>query len=318
MKYTLLSLLLLLLLGGCKDVFEQDITNKTITVIAPTEGAQSVVYKQLFWWEKLEGAAYYSIQIATPSFDNMTSILTDTIVTDTKFYKTLSPGQYQWRIRAENGGYKTNYQTYNLTMNVSSLDLQTVNLTAPANNTYKNTSLFNFSWEKITGATKYIIEIDTVSENFTNPIKKDSTSNNIYSYTFAKEGDYKWRVKGKDNSNNETSWSDIFYTGYYTTAPAVPTLLSPTNNSTVTPTTVTFSWNDVPKAQTYILHLYRNNADTTVASAENYSVSTPATSKSISFTSTASGAIIYWRVSATDKAGNQSALSAPIRKITVQ
>jgi hypothetical protein len=309
-------LLLSIAIIGCRDIIEKDITKSQVSINSPEDGAQSVVYNQLFWWNLLDGATQYSIQIATPSFDAVQSIVSDTIIKGDKFYKTLAPGKYQWRIRAENGAYKSNYQTYSLTMNQSALNLQTVQLSAPANNVYQKTNLFNFAWVAVPGATKYIIQIDTVSMNFTSPLKLDSTSNTTYSYTFSGQGDYKWRVMAKDNSSNQTNWSDIYYTGYSTTAPAVPIPASPANLSTVTPSTVTFSWNAVTRAKTYTLYLYRNNADTAVASTESYSVNSP--SKSVSFTGVNSGAIIYWRVSASDIAGNESARSIPTRKITVQ
>jgi hypothetical protein len=317
-----LSIAFLLLLsigfGGCRDVIEKDITKSQVSINSPANGAQSVIYNQLFWWNLLDGATQYSIQIATPSFDSIQSIVTDTIVTGDKFYKTLAPGKYQWRICAENGAYKSSYQTYSLTMNLSALYLQTVQLTSPANNVYQKINLCNFVWVAVPGATKYVIEIDTVSMNFTSPVKSDSTSNTTYSYTFPGQGDYKWRIMAKDDKGNQTNWSDIYYTGYSTTAPAVPVPASPVNPSTLTAGLVTFSWNTVPRAQTYTLYVYRSNADTTIASTESYPVSS--TNKSVSLTGTGatSGSIIYWRVSASDNAGNESARSSPIRKITIQ
>jgi hypothetical protein len=316
----IIILSLIIVLSGCSDVIEKDITNKQVTVNSPANGAKSVIYNQLFWWNLLDGATDYSIQIVTPSFDSLVSFVVDTIVTGDKFNQVLAPGKYQWRIRGENGAYQTNYQTYNLVMNVSSLNLQTINIVSPANNTYQNSTtgggLFNFQWDVLPGATKYLIEIDTVSQNFVTPILTDSTSNAYYSYSFAQQGDYKWRVMAKDNSGNQTVWTDPYYTGYYTTAPATPIPVAPATKTTVAPTTVTFSWDAVTRAKTYTLYLYRNGADTTVTSSESYSVSSPSTS--VSLAGATSGAIIYWRISATDKANNQSALSFPTMRITIQ
>ena len=311
---------LILLFSGCRDVIEKDITDKQVTVNSPANSTQSVIYKQLFWWNLLDGAKYYSIQIVTPSFDSLVSFVADTIVKGNKFYQTLPPGKYQWRIRGENGGYKTNYQTYSLTMNTSSLNLQVLNLIAPVNNTYQNAttggSLFTFKWDVLPGATKYLIEIDTISQNFVTPIVKDSTTNAYYSYSFTKQGDYKWRVMAKDNSGNQTAWTDPYYTGYYTTAPSTPTPLFPATNTTIAPTTVSFSWSTITNAHTYTLYLYRNGADTTIASNESYPVNSP--SKSVSVVGATSLSFIYWKVSSTDKAGNQSSLSSPTRKIRIQ
>ncbi|HVD97199.1 MAG TPA: hypothetical protein VNB90_03270 [Cytophagaceae bacterium] len=295
-----------LLLGACKDVFEKDITNQKITIDTPPDGAQSQVYKQLFWWEDLNGASQYRIQIASPSFDNPQSIV-DTVITGTnKFYKTLSPGLYQWRIRAENGAYKTQYQTFNLTMLVSSLDKQEVNLTSPANNTFVGAAsggLINFTWDKLTGATKYEINIDTISGNFgTNMILNQETTDHTYAFTLP-EGEYKWRVKAKDDSGLETDWT-TYYIGYYATAPAVPVMITPSSNST----SATFGWNNVTRAETYTLYIYVN--DTVNYTPVTYQITAPTVSKTVNFpTGSTNGDKIYAKVSAVDKAGNASALS---------
>ncbi len=311
---------MVILLAGCKDVIETDITHKKITVIAPLNNAKSTIYKQLFWWNEVDGATQYSIQIVSPSYDSLVSIVLDTIVKADRFYATLAPGKYQWRIRAENGVYNTDYQIYSLKMNPSALNLQTVNLTAPVNYTYQGASAgsrFDFKWDLLSRTTHYIIEIDTVTKNFVNPVLIDSTNFLPYSYTFTAEGDYKWRVMAKDSINGlQTAWSDIYYTGYYATAPGVPNPSTPANNQTVAPTKVTFTWSAMPKAKTYTLYLYRNGADTTIASTDKYPVNSPSASKS--FFNATSGEVIYWRVSSTDKAGNQSALSSPTRKISIQ
>ena len=304
-------------MNGCKDLIEKDITNKQITVISPYNGAASAVYKQLFWWNKLDGATQYSIQIVSPSFDSIKAIYTDTIVIGLdKFTKTLVPGSYQWRIRGENGAYKSNYTTQFLTIQLSSLDNQTVSLLAPANNSYVGTSsngVVNFSWEKITGATKYLIEIDTISGNFGSTIiKSDSITSTTFTYTFAASGDFKWRVKAKDNAGIETDWSSVYSTGYFNTTPATPKPTSPANNFSATSSTVSFSWSPVSNAQIYTLSIYSISQDSTKESTTKFTVSAPTATKTITVPiSFSSGQDLYWRVSATDKANNKSGLSLP-------
>lgn len=323
------AILILFFASGCREVFEEDITGKSVSINSPEEGAVNSIYKQLFWWNKLDGATQYAIQIVTPSFDSVASIVADTILVDAdKYYKTLEPGQYQWRIRAENGYYKTKYQTYTLTMLQSSLDQQTVTLISPANNTYAGIGeqTVDFSWEAVPGATKYLIQLDTVTGNFgTGILLNEEVTENIRTYPFTTSGDYKWRIKAMDDEGNSTNWSSIWKTGYYGTAPAAPNPVSPADNTPITslPYTINFTWDEVTGAKTYTLNIYRHTGagepNMSAESSEKYIIEAPALSKMVTVESddTTPGMKIYWRISATDKAGNTGPMSTA-RNLTVQ
>ena len=57
-----------LLLSGCDDVFETDLTGCPVRLLAPGDSVTTVVARQLFLWEPLEGATAYRLRIATPDF----------------------------------------------------------------------------------------------------------------------------------------------------------------------------------------------------------------------------------------------------------
>ena len=313
---------LVLTFSGCKDIFEEDITNKKISIISPLDGAQNKVYKQLFWWTKLDGASQYAIQIVSPSFDSIKYVFVDTVLIDQdKFTKTLVPGKYQWRIRGENGGYKTNYQQYNLTILQANLNEQTVSLIAPANNLYYGPSsdgIVKFSWEAISGATNYVIEIDTVSGNFgSTVILLDSTSASNYTYTFPAQGSFKWRVKAKDNAGLETQWSSVYTVGYISKLPVAPELSAPADNFNATSVTVKFDWDLVANAKTYTLHIYKSTDDINLDSPTKYTIAAPITEKTLTIPSAfKTGDDLFWKVSVTDKANQVSPLSVS-RKVKV-
>lgn len=114
-RITIVTMLLVLLsFNGCKDVIVTDITKKEVTVISPADQLQSTNKNQLFWWNKVDQATQYNVQIVTPSFAAPDSIILDTILFVDKFYYSLDTANYQWRIRAENSEYKTDYKTFSL------------------------------------------------------------------------------------------------------------------------------------------------------------------------------------------------------------
>ena len=102
---------------SCSDIIEvEDISNKTITVLAPMDETVLNTTTVNFTWDSIEDAEDYKLQIATPSFENAIQILTDSTLLTTNFSKTLETGSYEWRIRAENSSYETEYSTQSFTI----------------------------------------------------------------------------------------------------------------------------------------------------------------------------------------------------------
>lgn len=102
---------------GCEAILEDDISNQTVVILAPTEGAQLTTGDITFNWQALENATSYNVQVATPGFANATQILLNTNTTETNTSVNLTAGTYQWRISASNSEYTTEYMTINFTVN---------------------------------------------------------------------------------------------------------------------------------------------------------------------------------------------------------
>jgi uncharacterized protein (DUF2249 family) len=287
------------ILSSCKDIFEENIEDKIIVVKTPLDNATSTLYNQLFWWEELEGATMYHLEIVSPSFDDMQEVILDTLTSSTKIQKALNPGIYEWRIRGENGSYKSNYQLYTLTIESSSLNNQNVIRIAPITNRFFKTSTVSFSWESLYGATKYLIQVDHANANYTSPILYDSTENLEFNFDLPEEGDYIWRVRAKNDAGEKTAWTSSWATGYYNTPPDAPTLKTPLNNS-IESSTVYFSWHPVSNASSYSIYIYKDGG----------SVPEIITVNGTSYTKIFTGGTEFtWGVTCTDKAGNESDIS---------
>ena len=114
-----ITFLLLLLTLSCEEIInEQNISNDTVNLLAPTENVQlKTTQKITFTWAGLSGATQYHLQIATPAFTNAVQIPLDTLVTRTDFaIDSLPSNNYQWRIKAVNSAFETTYTTHNFSV----------------------------------------------------------------------------------------------------------------------------------------------------------------------------------------------------------
>ncbi len=302
--YPLVISAMMLLLNSCKDIIEPSIAKRIVTIEAPGDKLQTANYNIGFWWDPVDDALLYHLQVVTPKFDSVASLVIDTVVKSTKFSINISPGIYQWRVRAENGSSKTEYSAVrNFTILQSSLKPQKVQLSAPANNLLTNQSNLSFSWGALYGATKYQIQIDTASFTDTTKLFYNKTiPGQLVSVTLSRDQIYQWRVKAQ-NDTAQSQWSSINYFTFDHTPPTTVILSTPADKLSVT-TPVTLQWNSSTTAVKYRLYIYKSDG-TTIYSA---SYPTVTTSTSYSFTGLP-GETDFWKVTAIDAAGNESPAS---------
>ena len=111
------TLLLLIFIFNCEELIEvENISNENVNILAPTDNITLNSTTVSFSWQAIEFAEEYHLQIALPNFDVPQEIIEDTIISTTNFVKSLSSNTYQWRIKAKNFGYQTQYTTQNLTI----------------------------------------------------------------------------------------------------------------------------------------------------------------------------------------------------------
>jgi hypothetical protein len=117
MKRALFLILLVVSFYSCDDIIEvENISENTITVLAPTNNSVLAEGDITFSWDGLQDATQYRLQIATPAFENASQILLDSTITLINFSNPLELGNYEWRVRAENSEYQTIYTTQNFTV----------------------------------------------------------------------------------------------------------------------------------------------------------------------------------------------------------
>lgn len=234
MKSLKLVTLCLLLFSSCrKDFVVEDISKKSVTVNAPAADLRTEINTITFWWEPLDGAEQYNLQVVKPSFSKVTKLLLDTNISGTKFNFTFSPGTYQWRLKATNAGHATAFQTYNLTIDsTSNLTEQLVNLLSPADGAVTGNTLVTFSWQSITSAKKYRFVLN-------GGVLKDSTlttTSITCTLVAAKNATtaFTWNVKAINDQSESQFNTKAYQLIVDLKGPTTPGLVAPVNSATVT------------------------------------------------------------------------------------
>jgi len=102
-------LLMIILECSCDEIFEVDISDETLTIYSPVEGITINDSSVTFFWDPLVDATQYHLQVFNPSLVGLVSMPYDTIVEVNNIELDLTNGSYEWRLRGENGYYKTQY-----------------------------------------------------------------------------------------------------------------------------------------------------------------------------------------------------------------
>ena len=307
MKFSVYLFGWVIMITSCKDIIEPSIKNHKVSLEAPGNQYQSSSYAVNFWWDEVEDALKYHLQVVTPDFNQIDGLVLDTLVATNKFVINMQPGNYTWRVRAENGSSQTSYSaTRSFMIKTSSLTQQTIQLIAPVNNLLTNQASVVLQWGTLYGADKYQLELDT--NNFANEndlVYNQAMPGGQYTFVIPKDKTYQWRVRAQ-NDTSKSQWSNIYIFTYDHMPPAKVSLIAPTEGQLVN-APVSLQWNNTVTAVKYKLYVFKSDSTTV------YGPGFPILLNSNSYTlaTGSSGDRIYWKVSAIDAAGNEGASSVP-------
>ena len=257
---------------------------------SPSDGAELYSSSVDFSWNSVSGATKYEIEIQTSSGS---AVLSPTEVSTTSYSKSsLSAGGYRWRVLAKNSAGSSSWSVWRYFTIVFAPSAPS--LSSPSDSAELSSSTVDFSWNSVSGATKYEIEIQTSGgSGILSPTEVTDTS---YSQSSLSAGGYRWRVKAK-NSAGSSDWSGW---RYFTIVfpPSVPSLSSPSDGAELYSSSVDFSWNSVSGATKYEIEIQTSSGSAVLSPTE---VSTTSYSKS-----SLSAGGYRWRVLAKNSAGSSS------------
>ena len=178
-----------------------DISDQTVVIIAPVDGADIITGTINFNWQSVTGATMYQLQIAYPNFETPIQIIRDEMLTMLSYTTELESNDYEWRIKAINDTSETPYTTQSLFVVEEIIDLsdQTVVIIAPEDNFETSETMVNLSWEAIEEANLYRIIVTNTTDG--SIFLEQTTTDAEITVDFI-SGTYTWEVRGENESQN--------------------------------------------------------------------------------------------------------------------
>jgi hypothetical protein len=300
------------MISSCNDFIEEDLDNDYVTILAPQDNLVTTSSTISFYWEQIQGASKYRIQVVKPSFAAVSVFLVDTLVSGTFFSHVFTPGVYQWRIRGENAGSQTPYVTRAFQVD-STMDLsgQQLILLAPSTDYADSGSSVSFNWYGLYNATQYTWALKNYTGTFggATAVPAQTTTDTFITVSVLPEGRFEWGVRAENGfSNSNYTFRSIWIDK---TSPGIPTLTLPANAHVYASNQFSLYWsrmNDTGSPLTDSVLIYDNGSLTNLVKSV-YSINQ-------NWTDTLSPGTYYWRVRTIDKAGNKSNYSS-VRSFTL-
>ncbi|MDR3574285.1 MAG: CHAP domain-containing protein [Anaerolineaceae bacterium] len=244
----------------------------------------------------------YQLQVSTDGSFTTASLIDTT--TGQSNYQVSSPvlapnTKYYWRVQAigSNGASSnwTSVSYFRAAMLAPSL-AGPANATAPALVTFRPT----FSWNAVTGASGYTIQISKINTFISTLVNTKVSVGTSYIPTsdLPLNTQLYWRVEA-EGTNGPSLWSPV-WTFTSANPPSTPKLSSPVANATVTSYTPLLDWSDstLPAGVTLANYQLQVSTDATFTATSLIDTTTSQSNYQVSSPALASNTKYYWRVRA--------------------
>ncbi len=306
MKHALPSILLLLVLTGCSDIIEADLTDLTVSLLTPQDRDTVSTNVVTFRWTEVPDAETYRIQIATPDLVAPELFLTDSVVSTPTVTFAMAPGAYEWRVRAQNSSSHTEYAVRRLVVvAATSLEDLTPILIAPTANAHLMEADVALEWEPLPGAQDHRLEVRETDQNGPLVLVQVITGGSATLSAWP-EGIYVWGIQGQNN-NSVSAFSYRTFT-VDRTPPTAPLLIAPANNAGLPNTTFTFQWQSGTDLN--------GTRDTLIVADANQVEVRRIGVAATSWPDSLGTGTYQWSVRTTDEAGNGT--TSTLRTLTIQ
>ena len=296
----------------------------------------SVIQETLprFYWQSsldnLSGVDHYQLQYATDS--DFTGVISVN-VTDTSYQvpSRLDDTTYYWRVQAvDRAGNQSDWSmvwSFEIDTRIPNVPV----LNSPINGVWLTNLSVIFNWSQVNfnknmklqiirididntkeihrssqiisddftfSSVRYILQVDT-STNFTNPIM--DTTDLVYDTLILPQTRYFWKVRAYDMAGNQGIFSNPDSFGVDVTAPSVPVLLSPANNTTLNDSFVRFYWHRSTDSLSGV-----RNYQIQIANDSGFSNPIDTAFNDTTLLRKLRDTTYYWRVKSIDRANNES------------
>jgi hypothetical protein len=288
--------------GTGNGIWKSIIPPAAPTSFVPAKKATNQVVDSLtLSWNSVSIATYYAVQLSTDStFNTGVTFSSSGLTSPTVVVNGLSNNTvYYWRVNATNAGGTSGWSPV---IKFTTTLLSPTQI-SPANNTTNQAVALNLSWNTVTSATSYGLQVSTDSSFATSVfVSKSGLTSTTQSVSgLANNTKYFWRVNAT-NIGGTSEWSSNYVFTTIVAVPEKPLLTQPSDNVVGQPVTITLKWDSISSATSYTLQV---SADSTFTNSTIYSKS-DLTTTSQTITGLANSTVYFWRARAANIAGTGS------------
>lgn len=179
------------------------------TLLSPSNGTTGISTSPILSWNASSGATNYAVQLSIDP--NFTSYVVNTTTTTNSFNVSGLSGNttYYWRVNAQNTAGSSAWSQVWTFITANNISLAPPTLSSPANSSSNIPTSTTFSWNIVSGASSYEVQISTRSNFSTisqilNTINTNTSVTNLILNT-----NYYWRVRAVSGST-KSAWSTIW------------------------------------------------------------------------------------------------------------
>lgn len=286
----------------CEDLIVDDISDKQVEILAPSNNVTITNSTVTLWWNEVEDATSYVVQVVSPSFESAQQLWLDSTVSTNKLTWPLTPGKFEWRVKAINDISETGFVCSRFRIDsTSNLANQTILTSYPLDGSTLNTDSVTFQWSDLYNALSYTVQLRDSSDKLLSEL---TTQDPHCKMAVSADGVYHWSVYGTNSGSSTRPATGIFSIDM--TAPDSVRIISPLNNEFIFTDSVSFKWENPEDSGSAL-------SDSLTVFSEN-DLSHPIIAKRVSasnYTDTLSKGTYRWTVICIDKAGNKSSATEP-------
>ena len=243
----------------------------------------------------------------------------------------MNPGEppvtYYWHVEACDAVGNCSHWSPAWQIHIDNMNPTIPILTSPNNNGYLTTHNFTFQWNPSVDSSPLTYEWESSYQNvtntngfFVNQLADHTNLGTSVDSPGTPDNTYYWHVRAVDAAGNTSAWSDVWKITIDTTAPTVPTNVSPTDGSFRTTATQTFiDWTTETDPNGPVTYFYQSSNSNNLNPDGSFIApvySSGVLSASQILTPGTPAGIYFWHVRSQDALGNKSAWSTPW-KVTV-
>jgi hypothetical protein len=224
-------------------------------LVGPAYGAKNQPINPTLYWNGVDGATDYRLQVSTtPSFS--TTVFDDSTLSGTS---AQVPGlahktKYFWHVNAKNSAGTSPFSdVWSFTTVPAAPSSPT--LVEPADGAKDQPINLTLEWNGVEDAAAYRLQVSK-TPSFSTTVFDDSTLSGTSAQVpgLAHKTKYFWHVNAK-NSAGTSPFSDVWSFTTVPAAPSSPTLVEPADGAKDQPINLTLEWNGVEDAAAYRLQV---------------------------------------------------------------